>query len=229
MKKLTLLLISIFATATMFAEISATQKNALVDFYHATNGDAWNTSWDLTAAPSTWHGVTIENGQVTAIRLLFNNLSGSLPATLSDLGALQVLELSFNKLEGVLPESLGQLSNLEVLAINGNALQGQLPTSLGQLSQLKQLHLSSNQLEGGIPSQFEGLLSLEILNLFDNRLSGKVPACLAKCVNLKQVLLAENNLQSEFEFSVVVLSAGAQLDLKEQESKKTPIVLANGN
>jgi Leucine-rich repeat (LRR) protein len=228
MKKLTTLFVLFFATATMLAEISTTQKNALVDLYHATNGDAWNNSWDLTTTPDTWHGVTVQDGQVVAISLLFNNLSGTLPASLSDLTALKTLELSFNKLEGALPASLGSLGQLEVLAINGNALNGTIPASLGQLSQLKQLHLSSNQLEGSIPTQLSDLTALEVLNLFDNRLSGKVPAGLANCANLKQVLLAENNLHADFDFSTVVLSAGSSLDLTPKQDT-APITLNNGN
>ena len=228
MKKLTTLLILFFATGTMLAEISTTQKNALVDFYHATNGDSWNNSWDLTTSPDTWHGVTIQDGQVVGISLLFNNLSGTLPASLSDLTALKTLELSFNKLEGSLPASLGSLSQLEVLAINGNALNGIIPSSIGQLAQLKQLHLSSNQLEGSIPAQFSSLKALEVLNLFDNNLSGKVPAGLANCANLKQVLLAENELHADFDFSTIVLSAGASLDLTPKQDT-APITMNNGN
>ncbi|MEP2937327.1 MAG: Two component regulator three Y domain protein [Gilvibacter sp.] len=228
MKKL-LILFAFFATTTsLFAEISTTQKNALVDFYYATNGDSWNTSWDLTSDVANWHGVTIQDSQVIGISLLFNNLTGTLPASLSDLTSLKTLELSFNNIEGFLPESLGNLSQLEILAINGNSLNGSLPTSLGQLSQLKQMHLSSNKLEGGIPTQFESLQALEILNLFDNNLSGKVPACLAKCSNLKQVLLAENDLQTDVEFSIIVLSAGSELDLRPKNTKAAPI-LANRN
>ncbi len=228
MKKLSTLFVLIFVTATMFAEISSTQKNALVDFYHATNGDSWNTSWDLTSNADTWYGVTIQDGQVVSISLLFNNLSGTLPASLSDLPSLKKLELSFNNIQGSLPQNIGSLTQLEVLAINGNALIGTIPSSIGQLTQLKQLHLSSNQLEGGIPSQFENLKALEVLNLFDNRLSGKVPAGLANCSNLTQVLLAENNLYADFDFSIVVLSVGAQLDLTP-EKEEAPITLGNGN
>lgn len=227
MKKF-IILLTLCVTTNLFAEISETQKNALVDFYYATNGDSWNTSWELTQPVSTWHGVTIENNQVVAISLLFNNLSGSLPASISNLTSLKTLELSFNNIEGFLPESIGSLSQLEVLAINGNALNGSIPTSIGQLTQLKQLHLSSNKLEGGIPTQFESLKSLEILNLFDNNLSGKVPSCLANCVNLKQLLLAENDLKTDVEFSIVVLSVGAQLDLRPEQDKAGTVV-ANRN
>ena len=97
-----------------------------------TGGNEWNQSWDLSNDVSTWEGISIENRNVTEIRMLFNNLQGSLPTTLSQLSELRVLELSFNKLSGTLPDELGSLSHLEVLALNGNFLSV-IPPSFGNL------------------------------------------------------------------------------------------------
>ena len=59
-------------------------------------------------------------GQVTHLSLRNNGLSGSLPAALGNLEALQVLSLDGNTISGSLPTQLGNLSNLTRLAMNRN-------------------------------------------------------------------------------------------------------------
>lgn len=204
MKKLiTFFSVILFATI-MFAEVSPNQKDALTDLYISTNGDKWLNTWDLDAPVSTWHGVTVENNMVVSISLLFNNLNGTLPTSLSELTSLKNLELSFNKLSGSIPSSLGSLKNLEVFAINGNNFEGMIPATFGELTALKQLHLSSNNLEGTIPVSVAKLNSLEILNVFDNKLIGTIPYALTENKNLKKLVIAENELTGSEAFAAVL-------------------------
>ena len=98
---------------------------ALVGLYNSTNGSEWNTKthW-LTQAPLTaWHGVTAEaDGRITGLNLSDNNLSGSLPSSLSKLKDLTTLDLSDNGgLSGPLPLSLTRLS-IESLFLGGTKL-----------------------------------------------------------------------------------------------------------
>lgn len=213
MKKLFLTTALIIWCLVLSAQISQTEKDALVDFYHATQGDEWTESWDLKAPVEKWQGVTVVDDKVIAINLLFNNLSGELPTSFGNLVHLKTLELSFNKLEGTLPATLGNLKNLEVLACNGNALAGTIPESIGKLTKLKQLHLSSNNFSGNIPETFEALTALEVFNVFDNQLVGALPVQLSNNENLTDLMIAENNFTNTDIFSVVLLSNSGILNL----------------
>ena len=80
MKKLISLTLFLLAFSSIaIGQISDSEKNALIDIYTSTNGNEWNTSWDLDKEVSNWHGVTISNNTVTGINLIMNNLNGSIP------------------------------------------------------------------------------------------------------------------------------------------------------
>ncbi|MFD2564698.1 T9SS type A sorting domain-containing protein [Aquimarina rubra] len=78
-------------------------RQALIDFYNATNGPSWidNTNW-LTGPMETWKGVKVENCRVTELRLSSNNISGTIPASFSNLTALKRINMSQNNISGVL-------------------------------------------------------------------------------------------------------------------------------
>ncbi|PKA84401.1 leucine rich repeat (LRR) protein [Ulvibacter sp. MAR_2010_11] len=203
-------------TVALLAQVSAKEKQALLDLFVATNGENWTHSWDTNTPVSDWQGIIVENNKVVSISLLFNNMEGTIPASLGDLEALTVLEMSFNKLSGKLPASLGNLSNLEILAFNGNNLKGSIPESFENLKNLKQLHLSSNKLSGTIPNTLGDLDNLEVFNVFDNNLVGDIPSGLANHRSLRELMVAENNLVSTANFSAVLLSnSGAKIDVNK--------------
>lgn len=215
MKKLLLTPVLLLFCILLTAQVSQKEKQALIDFYIATNGEKWNQSWDLNTDVSEWQGVTVKDNHVTGISLLFNNITGELPSSLGDLSKLRTLELSFNNIEGTLPTSIGMLSNLEVLAFNGNSLSGELPATLGNLTKLKQLHLSSNTFSGVVPSSLNALTNLEIFNVFDNDLKGDLPVQLANNRNLKELMIAENGFTNTEMFSIVLLSNSGMVDLEK--------------
>lgn len=208
-----------FIASIVLAQVSKQEKQVLLDLYTATNGLEWNKQWNVEQPVETWYGVTVDNNKVTGINLLFNNLNGTLPASLGQLKNLKKLELSFNPISGTIPAELGNLEQLEVLAINGTAVSGNIPESLGRLSNLKQLHLSSNQLSGMVPESLGKLRKIEVFNVFDNDLHGSLPQELASCPNLKQLMVAENNFNNPDDFSVILLSnSGAKIDLLNNSS-----------
>ena len=84
----------------------AKEREALIAFYHATNGDQWknNTNWCSDKPVSEWYGLTIENGYVTQLNLAENNLSGYLPECIGELQHLTDISLWENyNLGGKLP------------------------------------------------------------------------------------------------------------------------------
>jgi hypothetical protein len=134
MKKIvTLALFLIAFSSIAISQITDLQKNSLIDLYNSTNGDQWNTSWDLNENPTSWYGVTIENDLVIAINLSMNNLSGSIPNSINNLTALQHLNLGFNKLTGKIPSELTTIQSLETLQLFMNRLEGEIPSNIGAL------------------------------------------------------------------------------------------------
>lgn len=147
------------------------QKQALIDFYNATNGKRWreNDSW-LTDKPlSHWYGIKTDGqGNVVEIKLPNNNLSGTIPR-LAFPGDLTVLDLSNNKLTGAIPTLPFTLTKIN---LSNNSLTGRLPGFSG-LSYLRDLDISYNRLSGGFPTGLP--LSLEKLNLSSNFFAGQLP------------------------------------------------------
>ena len=132
-----------------------TDRDALVAFYHATDGDNWtnNDNWLSDAPSGTWYGVTTDDsGRVIELVLWFNNLSGTIPPELGDLTALTELNLRGNQLSGTIPAELGNLTALTRLDLDKNQLNGTIPPELGNLTKLDALYLAGNRLKGCQPA-----------------------------------------------------------------------------
>ena len=102
-----------------------------------------------------------------------NKISGSIPASIGTLSALEVLDLSANNLIGALPESLGLLSNLRLLDISSNQLGGIVTEAhFAYLTNLRTLYASETPLTLSVspdwipPFHLEGL-KLKSWNLGD--------------------------------------------------------------
>ena len=102
---------------------NATLCNALYDFYTALGGPWWtnNSGWNQSAAGvptnySTFAGLTWSAGNLTALQLTNNNLSGTLPASAA------ILTSSLTSL------MLGDGSSIS--ARNGNDICGFIPTAV---------------------------------------------------------------------------------------------------
>lgn len=182
----------------LIATVPASECQALLDLYDSTNGSTWTNraGWDTNTDVCTWNGVVCNGGTIQQLLLSANNLSGPLPATISDLTGLQLLYLNNNQLTGTIPD-LSPLASLRVLYLHQNQLSGGLNASSFPMS-IEDIYLTANQLTGNIPdfsshaslrylllnnNQFNGTIdgtlfpgSLQSLNLISNQLSGPVPA-----------------------------------------------------
>jgi hypothetical protein len=74
--------IAILFSVSAFAEVSKTEREALVKLYKSTNGAKWIKTWDLKSPVSTWFGVEVKDDKVVSLKLMNNNLSGQLPEEL---------------------------------------------------------------------------------------------------------------------------------------------------
>ncbi|MEO0554168.1 MAG: LamG-like jellyroll fold domain-containing protein, partial [Bacteroidota bacterium] len=181
------------------------ELQALKDLFTNTDGAGWtnSTGWpDLASWPATadhndykdWHGITVENGDITNILLPSNNLNGALSASLGNLSKLENLELYSNNLTGSVPSSLGNLKDLVRLLLYNNNLAGTIPGSLGDLNKLTTLYLYNNNLTGNIPTELGGMQSLKRLYLYSNQLTGAIPTELSNLHHLEYLYLSNNQL-----------------------------------
>ena len=185
------------ATGDFTLTVIRPELAALHALYNATDGANWINSgnWLSDAALSDWHGIkTDDEGRITEIYLIGNNLEGEIPAELGRLSQLEGLYLARNELSGSIPPELGDLYNLEVLMLFDNDLTGVIPYQLGNLGNLEEIHLGRNQLSGRIPPQLGNLENLRRLHLTVNELSGSIPASLGNLTNLQQLSIAANEL-----------------------------------
>jgi len=103
--------------------------DALVNFYQATDGRAWNTNtnWETETRPSInaakkWIGIEVFDGRIRGLQLPYNNLRGALPPELSALTELETLDLKFNLLTGAIPPGLIALQTLQELSLDGTEI-----------------------------------------------------------------------------------------------------------
>ena len=180
---------------------------ALIALYNATNGYNWRRSdnW-LTDAPlSEWHGIKTDDGRVTEIYLVDNNLTGTIPRELEDLSQLKWLFLSRNNLSGPIPQELGNLSNVKILMLSNNELTGNIPVRLGDMTALEELWLGRNELSGRIPASLGRLENLRGLYLTVNDLNGEIPDELGDLSNLRTLSIAANDLSGEIPYQITDL------------------------
>ena len=120
MKTLKLTLVLCLISSLAFCGVSDKEKDALLAIYNSTQGENWNTTWDLNQSVHTWYGVEVRDNKVVGIEIPFNNLRGQLPEAVGDLVHLETLNLFRNNISGVLPNTIGNLTSLKVLNIAFN-------------------------------------------------------------------------------------------------------------
>lgn len=172
-------------------ENQPSQRDALIAFYNATNGDEWidNTNWCSDRPISEWYGVRCEsnggNEEVVGIYMPDNNLSGYLPPEIGDLYSIVDLYLDgfgINQIGGSIPKEIGKLKRLRQLYLGNNRLTGSIPVELCELN-LDVCYLSGNQLSGQYPPELAKLLDgIDdfYFELRGNEFTGTIPEEIAR-------------------------------------------------
>ena len=209
--------------------IPAAERQALIDLYLATGGDAWynHDNWRKPGDPTqfndpgtenTWRGVVTDgsNSTVLCLYLYGNNLIGSIPGSMGNLTNLKILWLDLNRqLSGGLPPSFWNLMSLEELHLSYTPiLGGHIPQEIGNLTNLKSLQLNSCQLSGPIPETLKNLTHLVELQLGSNPF-GTFPEILCEMPGLQILVLSDTNLEGSIPPCLGQLSALKRLDLRE--------------
>ena len=193
-------------TAQFDAYVPSSERTALIAFYNATGGDAWNNNWgwknpplapDGFAEPGTepgWAGVDVQGDHVVGLNLGGNNLTGALPPEMADLTELSYLHLWSNLLSGPLPDWLGSLVHLGSIDFSNNQFSGLIPDSMQNLLNLVSINVQYNQLNGPVPAWFGSLPNLQYLRLIYNQFTGAIPPELGDLANLQHLYLEHNQL-----------------------------------
>ncbi|XP_047310591.1 protein STRUBBELIG-RECEPTOR FAMILY 3-like [Impatiens glandulifera] len=132
-------------------------------------------------------GGSIPSNLPITIRSFFlsgNQLSGSIPETLSILGQSTDLLFDNNNLTGEIPDAFQQLTSLTNLDLSSNKLSGHLPPSMASLSSITALHVENNQLIGTLDVLQD--LPLQDLDVENNLFSGPIPAKLLNVPNFRK-------------------------------------------
>ena len=170
-----------------------TDSLALVAIYNASKGAEWTKgNWELDKDMSTWTGVTLTGGRVTALKLTTTVAipeSWTLPNEILSLSALTDLRINKQKLSGDFPTILCRMDWLKVLYLQGNNFTGALPAELGQMTELTDLYVDQNTtMTGSIPREIGNLKKLQRLNISQSGIGGEIPVELGQCEELLQFM-----------------------------------------
>ena len=190
---------------------SDTEFLALKDLYTSTNGDNWTNhdGWptqaefdemDKTNARLNvdeiveWYGVRLNDLKIVQIDLAWNNLTGTIPATIKNFRDLSNLHLNANNLTGQIPKELGQIQYLNVLDLSQNNLIGTVPDEIFT-PYLSYLNLSNNdRLYPGKLDRYTTLSNLTYLNLSRLNIPEFIPSTIGQLTNLRQLWLGDCSL-----------------------------------
>ncbi|KAK2968943.1 hypothetical protein RJ640_029750 [Escallonia rubra] len=218
-----------------------TDRQALLAFKDLIQEDplAVLSSWNDSLHFCEWKGVTCDrqHQRVTALRLVAQNLVGSVSPQIGRLTFLRKICLNNNSFHGNIPPDIGQLfrlqflllfnnsfqdlgltlPNLKYLYVGGNNFSGSFPPSMANASGLLELSMSGNNFAGLIPTNLGNLRDLESLELNENRFGSNKPddlsfiASLTNCTNLRNLIFFENQFGGVLPGSLANLSSKLEI------------------
>ena len=151
------------------ASQETSELGLLKEFFDSTNGNNWknNEGWMSSNNPcDDWHGVECNaDGEVVAIELESNGLTGTPSSAVFKLSNLRTLSLKDNQLAFSF-EGIAQASNLAVLKLSGTNLDS--VAGVSQASALTELHLTDNRIGGTFPAELLQLTSLRTCQVLAN-------------------------------------------------------------
>ena len=162
------------------------ERDILIAFYNATNGDNWinNENWCTNAPLEDWYGVRTspQDGTVMYIDLGENGLNGY--ADLKGLNNLQSLSLENNQLSSVDVSNIASLVSLRCYQSNISFL------NLEGCVKLSSLECNNNELSSLNISE---LSNLSVLNCSDNQIETLE---VSQLIQLTKITCHRNNIKS---------------------------------
>ena len=206
---------------------TATDREALVALYRATNGAEWpdhrhggptNLNW-LTDRPlGEWYGVTTDhNGRVIGLELSNVGVKGSVPPEIGNLSELRQLSMWGYGLTGPIPPELSRLTKLTELRLGKTRLTGPIPPELGRLTNLTLLHLSGTHMGHNDFGDVDDVVARrrKASDSAEGGLTGSIPPELGNLSKLTELDLRSNHLEGPIPPELGRLSKLALLQLSE--------------
>ncbi|KAK2984174.1 hypothetical protein RJ640_000190, partial [Escallonia rubra] len=91
------------------------------------------------------------NGDIHALNLSHNHLTGPIPESFSNLKQIESLDLCHNSLSGQIPPKLVELNYLSVFTVAYNNLSGRTPDRKAQFATFDEHSYEGNSLLCGVP------------------------------------------------------------------------------
>eukprot|EP01083_Nonionella_stella_P030072 82561_1 len=185
---------------------------ALIDLYQSTNGQYWHSKWnysylqhanakngsDIGLDVCNIYGVIctynistpVISITIQYIKLSQNNLTGSIPSSISSFTNLYALDLSGNRLYGTMPCLPMRQKLLNIL---NNNLNGTLANCVFNSHYLAHVNIANNSFRGGMPQSLcNSRDNLLVLIVSNNSLDSTIPKCVWNMPNLYQLQLNVN-------------------------------------
>ena len=123
-----------------------------------------------------------------------NNLTGSIPSTISNLTGLERLSITFNNDPSESLLTISKLKKITELTISGGGYSGRIPSIIGSLTNLTSLTIIHTKFTGSIPLEIGNLSKLEKLDVSKNKLTSDVPDSVGKLVKLTKLDISGNQI-----------------------------------
>ncbi|KAG2629855.1 hypothetical protein PVAP13_3KG507700 [Panicum virgatum] len=170
------------------------------------------------------------SSQLEVLVAYSNNITGSIPATISNLANLNMLDLSYNQITGTIPDSIGLLESLQFLDLSMNTMFGPVPARVGTLRTINTIYLDNNYFDGSIPDSLSNLSALQYLSLSNNRLSSAIPTNLFNLSTLLELDLSHNTITGTLPSDLSSLKAIDLIDISMNHlSGSLPISFGESN
>ncbi|XP_017984737.1 PREDICTED: MDIS1-interacting receptor like kinase 1 [Theobroma cacao] len=150
---------------------------------------------------------------LTSLNLCCNELSSTLPKSVSNLTSLDSIDVSQNFFTGSFPVGFGRASALTLLNASSNNFSGVLPEDLGNATSLDTLDLRGSFFQGSVPKSFKNLRKLKFLGLSGNNLTGQIPGELGQLSSLETIILGYNEFEGGIPVEFGNLSSLKYLDM----------------
>ncbi|XP_047330880.1 receptor protein kinase TMK1-like [Impatiens glandulifera] len=188
----------LFIFVSVLCQSSADDTSAMQDLKKSI-GSPSSLKW-TDSDPCNWGYVSCTNDKrVTSIQIGYQNLRGTLPASLSNLTSLIRFEVMKNQLSGPIP-SLAGLSSLKFLFLNNNSFSSIPSDFFTAMSSLQEVFLEYNAFSPwSIPTSLKEASTLKLFSATSTNMVGKIPEFLnsANFPGLTDLRLDFNNLEGE--------------------------------
>ncbi|KAK7411624.1 hypothetical protein VNO78_03059 [Psophocarpus tetragonolobus] len=144
-----------------------------LDISQASQMEYFNVSYNLQLGgiipQQTWSLPQLQNFSASSC-----GISGGLPS-FESCKSISVIDLASNNLSGTIPNSVSKCQALENIKLSNNILTGHIPDGLATIPVIGVVDLSNNKFNGPIPAKFGSSSSLQLLNVSFNHISGSIP------------------------------------------------------